>query len=182
MEVSFDASAEELHLSCRQITKMEKKTQKNTPFWSILIHTLQSDVWISSKTRYTQHVTRFSDICSIFADLFGWNTGLPNLRSTFTSTFPHLTLIPTAATLQSWLTFCITLSLFKLVVQCTLWDCWGKAPMAGCPQLGLTSWWGGPFASAHQNLEHPGAPVETCIGMTMPNHWQSLRLEYCFDD
>ena len=34
MEVSFDASAEELHLSCRRITKMKKNTKKYT----ILIH------------------------------------------------------------------------------------------------------------------------------------------------
>ena len=34
MEVSFDASAEELHLSCRRITKMKKKSEK----CKILIH------------------------------------------------------------------------------------------------------------------------------------------------
>ena len=35
MEVSFDASAEELHLSCRRITKMEKyeKIHNFDPFW-----------------------------------------------------------------------------------------------------------------------------------------------------
>ena len=187
LEVSFDASAEELPLSCRITAKWKKWKKKNK---TILMQTLQTELWISSKTRYTEDTDTYLHFPQLDPHFCGsfWLLEhlLQNLRSTCTSTFPHPTLIPTAATLQSCLTFC-----HCLFVGCLAWHVmpWLGEADGRLPSTGSYVLVGKP------NLETFGCiRWLTCISMTphflLLNHigniWQSflslvLPLECCFD-
>lgn len=159
MEVSFDASAEELHLSCRRITNMKKKSEK----CKILIHfDTHSANWGLNffKDPVYQHTTPFSDICSIFADLFGWNTGF---RTSGARSLLHFLIL---LWFQQQL-HCKAGSHFVSLCHCLSWlfsalfGTVGEKP---------------PWQVALNWVLRPGGEAKS-----YPGHWQSLRLEYCSD-
>ena len=154
----------------------ESQKWKNQKKYTILIHfDTHSAKWCLNffkDSLYSTH-NSISDICSIFADLFGWNTGF---RTSGARSLLHFLIL---LWFQQQL-HCKAGSHFVSLCHCLSWlfnALYGTVGEKPPWQVAL-NWVLRPGGEAKS---YPGAPVETCIGMTLPNHWQSFELECCFD-
>lgn len=121
----------------------------------------ESPTWKHQKKyTITQNITPFSKICSIFADLFGWNTGF---RTSGARSLLHFLIL---LWFQQQL-HCKAGSHFVSLCHCLSWlfsALFGSVGEKPRWQVAL-NW-----------VLRPGGEAKS-----YPGHWQSLRLECCFD-
>ena len=106
------------------------------------MQTLQTEFWISSKTRYTEYTDTYLHFPQFVAFLQIF------LAGTLASAQEHVHFYISSSYFDSNSSYTAKLPLLSLFVR-WLFSAFYALPMAGCPQLGLTSWWGNQISTCH---------------------------------